>query len=118
ESQNGFMEGNLVLFDARTVPGILAADQAVAVEEARMEVDRYQLLYLVTESYLSVVVAQNAVAAAERALTTARGTFRIADARVRAGVAVPLDRLRAELVVKRAEGVRIAARATLVDSQV
>lgn len=117
-SLNGFVEGNLVLFDARTVPGILAADQAVNVAEARLTLDRYQLLYLVTEAYLSVVVAQNTVAAAQRALTTARETFRIADARVKAGVAVPIDRLRAELVVKRAEGTLIAAQATLVDAQV
>jgi outer membrane protein TolC len=105
----GYGRASLTLFDARTVPGILEADAGVEVERAWAQVERYALLYAVTEAYLSVAIADNAVRSAARGLQTAQQVHRITVARVDAGMAPAIDALRAELSVTRARSAEIAA---------
>jgi outer membrane protein TolC len=113
----GNASARLTLFEPSTIPGILEAEEALDVERASARFERFDLLYAVTEAYLAVAVAQNAVLAAERSLTTARETRTITAARVAAGLALPIDELRAELAVTQADASSIRARTVLDDAR-
>ena len=113
----GWAQAAVTLFEPRTVPGIITSDAGVDVAVARTEVVRYDLSYSVIETYLAVGIARNAVRAAERSVQTAREILRITSARVDVGQALPIDRLRSELAVTRAEATLIASKAALAEAR-
>ncbi len=113
----GNVEARLSLFNVDTVPDIVTAKAEVQVESAAQELERRELQFAVVEAYLAAAIAQSAVRAAERSVETAHEIHRITEARVSVGAALPIDRMRSELALKRAESMVIDARTVLVDAR-
>jgi outer membrane protein TolC len=91
------------LFEARALPDIGAAEDDVAVAEAAVRESRFLLAHQVADAYVTVRVAEGALAAARRRLDVAREDLAAVEERRRAGLAANLDRDRAELEAVEAE---------------
>jgi outer membrane protein len=81
-----------------------------AATEARIDAAGYTLASEVTRHYLVAARARDAVAIAERELSTAEQAFQVAEARVEAGAATRLDVAQAEVERGRAEVAVLQAR--------
>ncbi|HSL71859.1 MAG TPA: TolC family protein, partial [Longimicrobiales bacterium] len=77
--------------------------------DARVVAAEYTLSSDVTRDYLTAMRSRDAVAVARQSLESARESKRLADARVEAGAATPLDAAQAEVEAGRAEVALIQA---------
>jgi len=84
---------------------------------AALERTRQQVVAQVQQAYLAVLLAQETVAAARRALEQAREARRVAEARFRAGTSPRFDVLQSDVAVANAEQGLLRAEASVQNAQ-
>jgi outer membrane protein TolC len=82
---------------------IALAEANLRGARAAFERTRQQVLFAVQQAYLQALLAQESLSAAQQATEQANENLRVAQARVRAGVAPPFDVLQAEVAVANAQ---------------
>lgn len=106
---SGNITASMQLLDARAIKAIQASYEALRAARADAETVRRALLWETARTYWSAVAADTLVAVAARNVEKAEVSLRTARDRLDAGVAIPIDVSRAELVLLQAQRDQLSA---------
>ena len=91
------------IFDARTLPGLRAANETLAASEARLARSKRLLKAQVAQMAYQTQASREATALAQRGVTLAQAQLDLAEARLELGGSARRDQLQAKLALSQAE---------------